>query len=206
MSRAPTGRLRLWWGQPVNAPFVTPPASLRFMLILCVLSVTGTLIYSVATTLAMSTIPSATYLAIALVYFILPVLIAHAIAVNRWHSRPLIVVYSLAIAWQAARWLEALPDAERQLGYVWTGIFLLVVFSWLYGSMKLRVYYALITGRELPKGLRVPAEDILAPGPVERVFRRFAAFIGPHIELATLIVGIIFVIAAVAAMTPSPDR
>ena len=106
MGRFPAGKLRLWVGQPVNAPFVTPPLSLRAYLILCILSVTGTLVYGVANQLGgvgSSNLSSLEMIFVSVVYFVLPILIAHTISTNRAISRPLIIFYSAAASYQAVQ-------------------------------------------------------------------------------------------------------
>ncbi len=196
MARGFAGKLRLWVGQPVNAPFVTPPISLRGFLIVCILSVTGTLFYAVATQLRVGTsTPDVKEIFVSLLYFVLPVLIAHSIAVNRAISRPLIVIYTSAIAYQIFRWLERTPESfqYRTESLFSVGIVVLMILWWLFGNMKMRVYYALISGRDLPDDIPLPADEILAPGRFERIFGRIAQKVAPHTEKAI----VLLIIAAV---------
>jgi len=204
MSRYPAGKFRLWVGQPVNAPFVTPPISLRGFLIVCILSVTGTLLYAVDTQLRMGTsTPGGKEIFVSLLYFILPVLIAHSIAVNRSISRPLIVLYTSAIAFQIFRWLEGRPESfqYRTECIASVSIGFLMILWWLFGNIKMRVYYALISGRDLPDDLPLPADELLAPGRFERSFRRIARKVAPHTEKAIVILILAAVLLGWASMT-----
>lgn len=205
MSRGPAGKIRFFIGQPVNAPFVTPPISLRAALIFCALSVTGTLGYAVAHRLD----PGASFSAehaifVVLVFFLLPTMIAWSIAVNRGVSRPLIVLFSLGLAWHGLASLEDVPEQLR-LSVVLLGIaMLLLIAVWLFGSLKMRVYYALITGRALPRDLNRPVEEIMAPGPAERRFRRVAEIIAPYAEIVVVALVIAGLVLAVRSMSAGP--
>lgn len=207
MGRWPAGKIKLWVGQPVNAPFVTPPISLRLALIVCVISVTGTLVYAVAVQLRMGyETAHAAMIFVAVLYFVLPVLIAHSIAVNRWFSRPLLLIYAFAVAFQVVSHALGQPwTREEKAGVLFlTGIVCAGIFWWLYWTVKMRVYYAMISGRELPTGLDRPVDEILGPGrsevAVTRMFRRVA----PYAEKAVIVIIVLAVLLAFAQMNWSP--
>ncbi len=205
MGRFSAGKFYLWYGQPVNTPFVTPPMSLRGFLIVCVLSVTGTLVYGVATELSFGDSPNYSgteMIGIAVLYFLLPILAAHTIATNHAISRPLIGIYIGAVAIKALWLLEAaqLSDNLRG-GYVLLGVLVLsVLFWWLFLSTKICVYYRLITGGELPTDLDRSVEEIMSPGRVERLFGRFAQTIAPYTESAVVVLVIVSVLLAWVSM------
>ncbi|MDJ0941034.1 MAG: hypothetical protein QNJ00_14835 [Woeseiaceae bacterium] len=201
MGRFPAGNLRLWTGQPVNAPFVTPPVSLRIFLVLCILSIAGTLFYGVITQLEMGgRIDPVRDVVVALVYFVLPVLVAHSIAVNRWISRPLIVLYVAALAWRALGWLTMLPDGQRNAGYLIVGLSVVVLLSWLFLATKMRVYYALISGKAPPDHLERPIDEILAPSHAEVWFTRIAKAIAPYVERGIIVLVFVSIVLAVISM------
>lgn len=199
MGQFPAGKLRLWAGQPVNAPFVTPPLSLRVALVMCILSVTGTLIYGVAVQLRTSTNVAVVELVyVTVLHFLLPLLIAWSIAVNRQFSRPLLAIYTLLVTFEAFFWIRAQSWPQQNQTYAWLGLAtaVLLVFVWLYATLRMRIYYALISGRALPDGLPRSAEEILQPGRFEKMFGRLSQFVAPYFEfLAVLIVILALVLA-----------
>lgn len=204
MSRYPAGKFYLWYGQPVNVPHVTPPLSLRAFLVVCILSVTGTLFYGVATELGGGPRYSPLEMTgIAIVYFVLPVLAAHTISTNHAVSRTLISVFLVALTTRALSILESasIGDDARAIlmlvGFVVAGL----LVWWLFFSMKIRVYYALITGADIPIGLDRPVEEVLGASPMERRFGRFAKKVAPYTEKILIVLVIVTVILAWASMT-----
>lgn len=201
MSRYGGSRFKLWVGQPVNAAFVTPPASLRVVLVLCILSSTGVLLYGVANQLALGgsafySLEQAAFFISC--YFLLPILIAHTIATNWPISRVLIVVYSVALAFQTIQAVYDLRLGPNGRGLVTGLVFisLLGVVWWLFGSKKLRIYYSLIVGDGIPDDIEGTLEEQMAPGRAEQIFGRLADIIGPYFEGAVIV--IVFIALAYA--------
>ncbi len=193
MSRYGAGSFRLWIGQPVNAALVTPPASLRAVVVLCILSATGTLFFGVANQLSFGGAMVESFQEIAflvLCYFLLPILIAHTISTNWPISRILISAYSFAVAYQAFFYVDGLRIGSEYKGLGTAGIFvfLLGIMWWLYGSKKLRIYYSLIVGEGLPGDMEGRTDELLARGRVERLFGRFSGAVGPYFEGAIVLI------------------
>ena len=196
MSRYSAGRFRLWVGQPVNAPYATPPASLRALVILCIISATGTLVFGVANQLSPSGSMTASFREAGLFvgcYFLLPILIAHTIATNWPISRALISTYAFAIAYQAYLAVDGLRTSAEHKGFGVAAmlLFLLSALWWLFGSKKMRVYYSLIMGKGLPADLDEPINELIAPGRAERLFGRFANAVAPFFEGAVIVVVVV---------------
>jgi hypothetical protein len=159
---------------------------------MCILSVTGTLIYGVAVQLRTSAnVAVVEMVYVAVLHFLLPLLIAWSIAVNRQFSRPLLALYTLVVAFEVFFRIRAQTWSQPNQTYAWLGLatVMLLVFVWLYGTLRMRIYYALISGRALPDDLPQPAEEILQPGQFEKMFGRLSRFVAPYFEfLAVLIV------------------
>ena len=68
----------------------------------------------------------------------------------------------------------------------------------------MRVYYALVTGRDLPNDLDRPVEEIMGPGPAEQTFRRVGSLVAPYAELA--VVALVFAGLVLAWMSMSSHR
>ncbi|MCH9694846.1 MAG: hypothetical protein K0U72_10085 [Gammaproteobacteria bacterium] len=203
MSRYSAGKLRLWFGQPVNAPYATPPASLRAMVIVCIISATGTLVAGVANQLALGGSATSSFQEAAVFvgcYFLLPILIAHTIATNWPISRILICAYVFTITYQVFFSIDGLRTSTEYRAFAMAGLFLFVLSSlwWLFGSKKMRLYYSLVMGQGLPSDLEGPIDELIAPGRAERLFGRFAKAVAPFFEGAVIvlvIVGLIFALS-----------
>ncbi len=201
MSRYGAGSYRLWLGQPVNAALVTPPMSLRVVIILSILSATGTLFFGVANQLSfggalVTSFPQIIFLV--LCYFLLPILIAHTISTNWPISRILISTYLFAVAFQAFVYVDTLRIGLELKALYAAGIFASFVGAmwWLFGSKKLRIYYSLIVGEGLPDDIEGRADDLLAPGRMGRIFGRISNVVGPYSEGAVVIIVLVFMFFA----------
>lgn len=203
MSRYGGSKFKLWTGQPVNAAFVTPPASLRIVLVLCILSATGVLIYGVADQLALGGSVGTSFAPVAFVvvfFFLLPILIAHTIATNWLISRVLIITYAIAAAYWAIETIYDLNIEPNEKGSAAGAVFalLLGIVWWLFGSNKLRMYYSLISGRGIPDDIDGTLEEQIAPGRAERMFGRLSHVVGPYFEGAVIVIVFIALAYAVA--------
>mgnify|MGYP003652465809 CR=1 FL=1 len=181
---------------------VTPPLSLRAVLVLCIVSVTGTLLYGVATELSSGagsgkSIPA--LLAIVACYFLLPMLIAHTIANNRAQSCVLILAYVAALLYALAGVIESarLDDAGRSVAAAGLVAAPLLVAWWLYGSPRLRLYYALVSGKEIPIDLRARTDALLVPGRLEALFGQVARWLAPWFETAAVLLVLMGIIVAI---------
>lgn len=192
MSRAPAGKLKLWIGQPVNAPFVTPPMSLRLVLILCILSVTGSLLYAVFDQLGHSSFGSASMAekAVLVGYFLLPILIAVTISTNRAISRPIILIFTLAVAYQVLSGLEHMNISPelRAVSIVLVALIVAGIARWLFGSSRLRLYYALISHLPVPEDLEPAIDELTRPGRFESGFAAVGRVLVPYLEIAVVVI------------------
>ncbi|NOX70237.1 MAG: hypothetical protein GXP15_13695 [Gammaproteobacteria bacterium] len=205
MGRFPTRKFKLWSGQPVNAPDVMPPMALRVMVILSVLSVTGTLIYGVTQQLAIGGTPEISVLkamTIAGFYFVLPVLIALTILTNRSVSRFLILTYAAFVSFQLLNSFDVSRDitADRISFMMSILVFLLALVWWLYRSARMRIYYRLISGHPDAADLKTYEDLISVPGTVEGWFLSLSKRVAPYFEMATGLLIVVFVVLAIAQM------
>jgi hypothetical protein len=205
MSRAPVGKLRLWTGQPVNAPFVTPPIGLRAILVICVLSVTGTLLLGVSRQLAAGGAPDDSASALVLIaffWFLLPILLATTIVTNRAPSRLLSLAYFGFVAVEVARYIDTLTYAPATRSYLAAvaGLLWLAMLYWMYRSARMRIYYALISGRPVPDDLAGRVDELTSPGRTESMFGRISGWVAGYTEILAAIVILAFVIVAWVSM------
>jgi hypothetical protein len=147
-------RIPLWSPGFRYRPDVEPPGLLRLVAALCIVSIVGTLVYAVGVTIsangtAMPEPVAAAY--VALLHFVLPFGITFAVQTNHWISRPLLLCYALLLCGATAAghgWLgQLLPSAPARI----TGAMaaLLMLLAWLFGSKRMRIYYARLSGSRL---------------------------------------------------------
>ena len=184
MGRFPAGKFNLWIGQPVHAPHVNPPFSLRAFSFLCILVIAGLLVFTVFEQLQPGTSSAAPGLMIAtaVVYFVLPIAIILAVWTNRGASRPLIVLFLAAVTMHAVIATAGVPEISSYIRML-AAAEILIVAGWLFISLKLRVYFAIVNDKPLPTDLPRPVEEILAPGNLERWFQRTSDTVAPFLEL-----------------------
>lgn len=201
MSRAPAGKLKLWIGQPVNAPFVTPPMSLRVVLILCILSVAGSLAYAVFVQLGHTGFDRGSILdnALLVACFLLPILIAVTISTNRAISRPIILTFALVVAYQVLTGLEHMSISREQRAVSIVSVALVIAGTawWLFGSSRLRLYYALVAHLPIPEDLKPAIDKLTHPGRFEAGIAVIGRLLAPYLEIA---VGVIIIGALIYAI------
>jgi hypothetical protein len=202
----PADKLKLWVGQPVNAPFVTPPIGLRAILIVCVLSVIATLIQGVARQLSLGGTPADSAFDLAVIagfYFALPIVVSVTIVTNWPLNRPLSIVFFGFLALKASQFADTLSYSPETRTYIAVAIGLLWLWQiwWMYRSARMRVYYCLVSGGSIPADLRERIEELTSPGRFEELFGRFSRWIGNYTEIAAATLILAFVFIAWASMT-----
>ncbi len=197
------GKVQLWTGESYNRPDVVPPMALRAIAILCVISVTGVLVYGIVGQLSMLSRPELSILqAIVFIGFhaVIPLGAAYAVSSNRRVSRPLIVIYCLYIGYRAIEQvLELRVTADTRLAMIVAiCLLLLTIGFWLYRSPRMRYYYSVVSDRAIPDDL-VGQKDVLSrPGPFQKRIVHFASRIAPLLEWAVPILIITLIVFAIA--------
>jgi len=171
------------------------------MVIVALLSVTGTLLFAVGNQLQMGgpSVSSPTEMGfIAICYFVLPVLIAHTVSMNWSVSRILIFAYASAVAFQGFQYVARVHATPVYKGAVATGIVLalLIVLWWLFYSRRLRLYYSLISHTGIPEDLDAPPEELALPGRIEALLGSVARRIAPWLEQG--VIALVFITLALA--------
>ena len=150
-------KFRLWSPRFKNKPDVGPPGLLRLVAALSIFSIIGVLVYAIAisiTGIRSGPDPqSAAYVAV--LHFLIPLGIAYTVGGNYPLSRLLIAVYvvTLSIATLAGIGFlgELQIDSSRKT--IGTVAVLASTILWLFQSPKMRLYYALISGKPVPTDL-----------------------------------------------------
>jgi hypothetical protein len=184
----PGVKVRFWSPRYKNMPSVEPPGLLKLASILAIFSVVGVLIYAVA--LALSGTVGAVFktsaaISVAVVHFVMPLGAIYTVATNSPLSRIVILAYSLVVYGTTVAGIGFLGGLQINFvtKFVVSTVVLVSVLSWLLGSLKMRVYYAVISGSELPDGLDRSADEILAPGAIECSLSRIGDKLGPIAEV-----------------------
>ena len=167
--------------------------SLRLFGMLCFMSVIGLLVYGVAVTLsthpAAQTTPQLEMIIETVVWFGLPLLVAHTIWTNRPISQLLSAICLAAAGYHSFVAIKSKIVEEATLQYIGFGVGLVFLGAmwWLFGSTKLRVYYALIRNVPIPFDIDTIVEDVMAPGPIETLVGRVGKLLAPWLELGVVV-------------------
>jgi hypothetical protein len=196
----PGVKVKMWSPRFKNRPEVEPPGLLKAVGATSFLSVVGMLFYGVAVSISGSSSDSvgieAAYVAV--IHFILPLCAFYAISTNSPLSRIIVATYivTLSSATIAGKgFLGELQIDETYKILVSAGI-LITVLSWLFGSPKMRFYFAAISNKPIPVDLVTRASELhggnwLSPKAREKL----AWFLG-HMETIVLLGFIVAVIYA----------
>ena len=167
-------KVRLWSPKVTNRPDVEPPALLKLVGAISILSVIGALIYAIAMALAgpgSSKPVGVEEIYVAVLHFVLPLCVFYTISVNSPLSRFAIGFYIVVLGFAtiAGRgFLGSLPLPESTRIVITVAVMATILY-WLFGSPKMRFYYATISSRPVPDNLNARAEELrggikLSPG------------------------------------------
>ena len=201
----PATKIRFWTPKTKQSPGVRPPGLLSLFSVLCILSVIGTLVYSVFRTIGTGYDPEPPEaLIVAVTHFLLPIAIAYSVFTNSHLSRPLILIYSVALALSlffGFGYIVPVLNVGLLSGIVVFGALVLIVV-WLFASPKMRIYYALLRGRPLPQRLAKRAiEHVENPWPGRKA-TEVLEWITDHLETIVLVGLIATVVLAWIGMKP----
>jgi len=188
------GKFRLRSVFEINRPDVPQPVALAVATTLCVLPLVALLAFDIIQRIGPYSAPmfSPTEVILLVVFCgVVPMLTAHSIATNRPSSRWLLIALVAGLLGLGVLWLH--PRAASRVEAVSTMAIacalLVLVYWWLFRSARMRVYYALASGRPVPQDL---ADSELSTADGDRILGALRA-VGPFLEILVVIV----IIAAV---------
>lgn len=191
--RRPGTIIRFWTPKVRNQAHVSPPALLKIISILCIFSIMGTIVYSLYLSLDglvfNAEMDPSDALSIAVLHFLVPFAVAVSISTNSPLSRPLITLYFLiaSLAALMGRGYFAAISINPPLHASLTLALGIVVVGHLHASRKMRAYYALLRGDEVPAGTGDAAIDLIEnPWPGERT-RALLNWVAEHLETVVII-------------------
>lgn len=202
----PGVKFKSWKFGYKNKPHIDPPGLLRIVAALSIFSVVGVLVYSVfqtTTGITFSGMATEKAVYIAMLHFILPFCVFYAVTTNSALSRVLITVYLLILYFTTIGgkgYLGELP-IDTGVRLVVASSMLLILLAWLFGSPKMRLYYALITDKPVPDDLASRASDLIESNRLSPKNRARIEWLIDHMENIVLLGFIVVVIIAVLSTT-----
>ena len=201
-TRRPGTIIRFWNPRFTNQPDIGPPLLLRLVSGLAILSVVGTLLYAVSTTLSAvgaAGLTSNQSLYVAVLHLVLPLVAAYTISNNYPVSRSVLVVYSLVLTAATVLGVGVLGQLAAKQPVIAVGVpaaFTGFVF-WLFLGRKLKVYYWLIAGKPVPDEFRDAAEALREDRWLNPRVRDTMNRILDKLEIITMVSFIVIVLLAV---------
>lgn len=194
----PGQRIRFWSPRFLNQPDVAAPGLLRLLAGIGMFSVAGVPMYAVALAVTGADIDSAEAIYVAVVHFVLPLGLFYAVNANSPLSRPILTVYFLvlAVATYLGKGFLGHLAADHVVTQAATIVILPVILLWLYATPKMRVYYALIRGRDVPFELEARRDDLTT---TDWLGPRGKAILSTLLDNLETIVLLGFILAALAA-------
>ncbi|MEM7503058.1 MAG: hypothetical protein AAF417_13475 [Pseudomonadota bacterium] len=202
----PATKIRFWTPKFRHRSYVQAPGFLKLVSAFAVFSIVGTILYYIAA--AIGDVASSTSIAprealyVAGLHFLLPFVIALAITTNSVLSRPLIVTYFFVLSVATALGqgtLGALP-IDGPLRVALSVLVFAGVSTYLYLGPKMRAYYALLRGNEVPRGTGADAVELVQnPWPGRRG-RAVLGWLSDHLETIVIVGLIVTVILAWRSM------
>lgn len=153
----PGTKVRFFSPRFTNRPEVEPPGLLRLLGATSILSVVGFLVYAVAQNLTRTGTgaggPEMAY--VATLHFVLPLAAFYSITTNSRLSRIVITIYALTLGAATISGRGILGELPIDPAYriAITAGALLITFAWLFGSPRIRYYYAALSDKPIPPDL-----------------------------------------------------
>ncbi len=175
-----------------NRPDVEPPGFLRVVAALSILSVVGTVVYSVFASLSgigMSEIDPEKGIYVAVLHFLLPISVAISIGSNSHLSRFLISAYVLVLGiatFMGRGFLGELIPADGPRGALSIAV-MTATIAWLFTSSKSRYYYLLIAGKDMPNDIIGRDDELAGKNWLSTRTRSTITWIVDHLETVVLL-------------------
>ena len=188
----PGTKIKLWTGGYTNAPAVDPPWLLKIVAVFAFLSVIGALIYVVLESIrGPGSAGLSTEMAIYVVslHFIVPITVFYSVTTNSGASRLLILGYviTLCVSTISNKGFLGGLEIDTSIRNVVATAVLLSVVGWLFFSPKMRVYYALIAGKEVPEDLESRAASFVEASKLNPRVRATLDWFADRLETAVLL-------------------
>ena len=196
----PGVKVKMWSPRFTNRPEVEPPGLLKLIGATSIFSVVGMLIYGVAVSISGSTSDSvgvnAAYVVV--LHFVLPLCAFYAISTNSPLSRSVIVTYILVLCAATIAGKGFLGELQIDQTYktLATVVTLVAILAWLFGSPKMRFYYAAISNKPIPEDLVSRASELHGGNWLSPKARENIAWVLDHLETIVLLGFIVIVIYA----------
>ncbi len=188
----PGTKIKLWTGGHTNRPGVDPPWLLKIVAVFAFLSVIGALIYVVLETIRG---PGSTGLSaemaiyVVSLHFIVPITVFYSVTTISCASRFLILTYviTLCVSTIANKGFLGGLEIDTSIRNIVAPAALVSVVGWLFLSPKMRVYYALIAGRDVPEDLESRTATIVEASKLNPRVRAALDWFANHLETTVLL-------------------
>lgn len=198
----PGQRIKFWSPRFLNQPDVAAPGTLRILAGIAMLSVAGVPFYAVVVALGGRDMYSAEAIYITTVHFVLPFALFYSVNANSPLSRPIVAIYTLVLGGMTIAgegFLGKLP-VDEGLRTTVTIVIVVAVLVWLAHSPKMRAYYALLRGDDVPIELQERQEELTTTDWMGPRAKALLSSILDHLETVILLAFIVVVFAAVVSM------
>ena len=185
-------KIKLWTGGYTNRPAVDPPWLLKIVAVLAFLSVIGALIYIVLETIrgpGSAGISTETAIYVVSLHFVVPITVFYSVTTNSRASRFLILGYgiTLYVSTISNKGFLGGLKIDASIRDIVATVVLLSVVGWLFLSPKMRVYYALIAGKEVPVELESRAASFVEASKLNPRVRATLDWLADHLETTVLL-------------------
>ena len=188
----PGVKIKMWTGGYTNQPSIDAPWLLKLVAALAIFSIVGALIYVVAVSIGGPGSPSLSIeeaIYISILHFIMPILVMYTVTTNSHLSRFLILGYvvTLSLSTIGGKGILGSFDVDPTLRAGISIFGALTVALWLFGSPKMRFYYAAISGRPIPRDLESRVASFVDESKLNPKIRVVFDWIADHLETIVLI-------------------
>ena len=198
----PGQRIKFWSPKFLNQPDVSAPGMLRIIAGIAMLSVAAVPFYAVVVALSGREVYSGEAIYIATVHFVLPFALFYSVNANSPLSRPIAAIYALVVGGMTVAgkgFLGQLPVNEGLRTTVAMAV-VVTILVWLAHSPKMRAYYALLRGDEIPFELEERQDELTTTDWMGPRAKALLSSILEHLETVVLLAFIAVVFAALATM------
>lgn len=197
----PGTKVKMWSPRFKNRPEVEPPGLLKAVGALSILSVVGVLVYAVAQSVSGIEMLGIEAAYVATLHFVLPFGVFYAISANSPFSRLAIATYVVILcsATVSGKGFLGAVQIDETAKMVIAGGILLLVLVWLYGSPKMRFYYAAVSNHPMPPNLASRAKQLHGGSWLKPKARETLAWLLDHLETAVLLGLIVAAVYAVVS-------
>ena len=198
----PGTKVKFWSPRFTNRPEVVAPGLLRLVGATSIFSVIGFLLFAVGQAFMYTSMGAtgleATYVTV--LHFVLPLAAFYTIISNRPLSRMVIAVYVIAVcgATIAGKGFLGKLEFDPNVKTIAAIAIASAILGWLFGSPKMRYYYAAISDKPIPSDLADRVDELQPKNWLGHKQRAALAWFLDHMETVVLFGFIILAIYAFA--------